>query len=59
MASSMISILNGQTAEWELVGGQNAKLYLEMAMMAHASHISGSRVKFPLAESHNPFDTWK
>ena len=55
----MISILNGQTAEWELVGGQNAKLYLEMAMMAHASHISGSRVKFPLAESHNPFDTWK
>ena len=59
MASSMISILKGETAEWELVGGHNAKLYLEMAMMAHASHISGSRVQFPLVESHNPFDTWR
>ncbi|MBB14740.1 hypothetical protein CMK22_05675 [Candidatus Poribacteria bacterium] len=59
MATSMIDIVNGKTPEWELVNGQNAKLYLEMAMMAHASHISGSRVSLPLPDSNNPFDSWK
>ena len=55
----MIDILNEETPEWELVSGQNAKLYLEMAMMAHASHISGSRVGLPLSDGKNPFDSWK
>lgn len=59
MAASMVTMLRGQTPEWELVQGPNARLYLEMAMMAHASHISGSRVSWPLGTATNPFDTWR
>ena len=59
MARSMIDGLQGRKPEWDLVGLENARLYLEMAMMAHASHIVGARVSLPLATTANPFDDWK
>ena len=55
--SNQPDILNGETPEWELMSGQNAKLHLEMAIMAHASHISGSRVSLPLPDGKKPFDS--
>ena len=58
MARSMMDMLEGKNPEWELVQLTNARLYLEMAMMAHASHMAGSRVSLPLATSDNPFDHW-
>ena len=58
MARSMMDMLEGNTPEYELVQGPNARLYLEMAMAAHASHIAGARVSLPLSEGKNPFDSW-
>ena len=58
MARSMMDILEGKEPEYELVQGPQARLYLEMAMAAHASHIAGARIYFPLEETNNPFDTW-
>jgi len=58
MAASMIALLRGEEPEYELVQGENARLYLEMAMMAHASHIAGARVNYPLGTATNPFDQW-
>jgi hypothetical protein len=58
MARSMVTILQGGQPECELVQLPNARLYLEMAMMAHASHIAGARVNFPLETAVNPFDQW-
>ena len=58
MARSMIDGIEGRTPEWELVKLENARLYLEMAMMAHASHRAGARVELPLASTANPFDDW-
>ena len=49
----------GKEPEWELVELENARLYLEMAMMAHASHVAGARVGLPLARTANPFDEWE
>ena len=59
MARAFIDGLEGREPEWELVGLENARLYLEMAMMAHASHRAGARVSLPLASTKNPFDDWK
>ena len=59
MARSMIDMLQGNKPEWDLVGLENARLYLEMAMMAHASHMAGARVSLPLKSTANPFDDWK
>jgi len=59
MARSMIDGLQGREPEWDLVGLENARLYLAMAMMAHASHKVGARVSLPLATTANPFDDWK
>ncbi len=59
MARSMIDMIEGREPEWELVELENARLYLEMAMMAHASHRAGARVGLPLASTANPFDDWK
>jgi predicted dehydrogenase len=58
MARSMVKILRGEEPECDLVQGPNARLYLEMAMMAHASHIAGARVNLPLETAANPFDEW-
>ena len=58
MARSMVAMLKGEEPEFELVQGENARIYLEMAMMAHASHIAGARVAYPLGYATNPFDTW-
>ena len=58
MAGCMIDMLAGRPPEYELVQGPNARLYLEMAMAAHASHIAGARVSLPLPDAKNPFDTW-
>ena len=58
MAASMVAMLRGEEPEYELVQGANARLYLEMAMMAHASHIAGARVAYPLGSATNPFDRW-
>ena len=58
MARSMMDMLEGKTPEYELVQGPNARLYLEMAMAAHASHIAGARVSLPLSDGKNPFDSW-
>jgi hypothetical protein len=54
----MVAMLKGEEPEFELVQGENARIYLEMAMMAHASHIAGARVAYPLGYATNPFDTW-
>ncbi len=59
MARSMVAMLRGQEPEFELVQGANARIYLEMAMLAHASHIAGARVTYPLPSALNPFDTWR
>ena len=59
MAQAMIDGLEGREPEWDLVGLENARLYLEMAMMAHAAHRVGARVSLPLASAANPFDDWK
>jgi predicted dehydrogenase len=58
MARSMMDMLVGQTPEYELAQGPNARLYLEMAMATHASHIAGTRVSLPLPDGKNPFDSW-
>ena len=42
MARSFIDMIEGKEPEWELVELENARLYLEMAMMAHASHMAGA-----------------
>lgn len=59
MARSIVVMLKGEPAEYQLVHGQNARLYLEMAMLAHASHMAGARVALPLPDGKNPFDSWK
>ena len=59
MARSIVATLKGETPEFELVQGENTLLYTEMAMMAHAAHISGTRVTLPLPDGKNPFDHWK
>jgi predicted dehydrogenase len=58
MARSMVDLLQGREPEWELVRGEHARLYAEMAMAAHASHMAGARVNLPLQGGHNPFDQW-
>jgi len=58
MAASMISMLRGETPEYDLVQLPNARLYLEMALLAHAAHITGTRTSLPLPDGNNPFDTW-
>lgn len=58
MAHSMMDMLEGKEPEWDLVQLPNAKLYLEMAMLAHASHMQGARVGLPLPDGKNPFDHW-
>jgi predicted dehydrogenase len=59
MAASMAAALRGETPEYDLVGPANARLYLEMALLAHAAHIAGARVPLPLAGGRNPFDAWR
>jgi predicted dehydrogenase len=58
MARSMVAMIRGERPEYELVQGENARLYLEMALLAHASHVAGARVSLPLPDGRNPFDTW-
>lgn len=58
MAASMLTILRGESPEYELVTGSRARLYLEMAMAAHAAHMAGGRVALPLPDGKNPFDSW-
>ena len=59
MAESMVAMLENKEPEWELVGLEKSRLYLEMAMMAHAAHIAEARVSLPLESTANPFDKWK
>ena len=59
MAKSMIDRIEGRTPEFDLLEGKEARRHTEWAMAAHASHMSGSRVTFPLSTTTNPFDTWK
>ncbi len=58
MARSMMDMLEGKAPEWELVQLPDAKRHLEMAMLAHASHMQGARVSPPLPDGKNPFDHW-
>ena len=48
VALPMVATLRGETPEYDLVGPANARLYLEMALLAHAAHIAGARVPLPL-----------
>ena len=50
---------NAASPRWNLVTLEEARAHLEMAMMAHASHMSGARVSLPLASAANPFDNWR
>ena len=59
MAASMVARLRGEKPQWELVDGYQARRCLEMALLAHASHISGSRVAPPMIGGRNPFDDWR
>ncbi len=59
MAASMVARLRGENPQWELVDGHQARRCLEMAHLAHASHISGSRVAPPMIGGRNPFDDWR
>ena len=59
MARSMLDTLEGKEPEWELVDLPQAKLYLEMAMLAHESHMQGARASLPLADGANPFKRWR
>lgn len=59
MAASMVARLRGENPHWELVDGYQARRCLEMALLAHASHISGSRVAPPMVGGRNPFDNWR
>jgi hypothetical protein len=59
MAAAMVATLRGEAPEYDLVGAANARLYLEMALLAHAAHISGARTPLPLADGRNPFDAWR
>jgi len=63
MAASMLQMLRGEEPEWDLVQGPNARLYLEWAMAAHASHMLGARVALPLPapfdNGENPFAQWQ
>jgi predicted dehydrogenase len=59
MAASMVARLRGDKPQWELVDGYQARRCLEMALLAHASHISGSRVAPPMIGGRNPFDDWR
>jgi len=59
MAKSMIDRIEGRTPEFNLLEGKEARRHTEWAMAAHASHMCGSRVTFPLTTTTNPFDTWK
>ena len=56
MAASMLAMLRGETPEYALASGADARRYLEMAMAAHASHMAGARVTLPLPAATNPFD---
>jgi predicted dehydrogenase len=58
MAAAIVAMLRGETPDWQLVQAPNARLYLEMALLAHASHIAGARVSLPLPDGRNPFDSW-
>lgn len=58
MARSMLDMLDGREPEFELLDGRTARLHIEWAMAAHASHIAGARVSLPLANAENPFDSW-
>ena len=55
-AASMLAMLRGETPEYALASGADARRYLEMAMAAHASHMAGARVTLPLPAATNPFD---
>ena len=59
MAASMVARLRGDKPQWELVDGYQARRCLEMALLAHASHISGSRVAPTMIGGRNPFDDWR
>jgi predicted dehydrogenase len=59
MAKSMIDRIEGREPEFVLCEGKDARRHTEWAMAAHASHIAGARVTFPLSSAGNPFDNWK
>ena len=53
-----MDLIEGRKPEYELCHARTARRHIEMAMAAHRSHITGTRVAFPFAETGNPFDTW-
>ena len=59
MARSMLDLLDGRQPEYELCLGQAARLTVEMAIAARLAHIRGARVSFPVAETGNPFASWR
>ncbi|MEM7030434.1 MAG: Gfo/Idh/MocA family oxidoreductase [Chloroflexota bacterium] len=59
LARCMLDVLDGKEPEFELLDGRTARMHLEWAMAAHASHIAGARVTFPLPSADNPFDSWQ
>jgi predicted dehydrogenase len=59
MAKSMIDRIEGREPEFELLEGKEARRHTEWAMAAHAAHMAGSRVSFPLNTAENPFNGWK
>ena len=63
MAASMLQMLRGEEPTWDLVEGPSARLYLEWAMAAHASHMLGARVPLPMPapfdNGGNPFAQWQ
>ena len=59
MAKSMIDRIEEREPEFELLEGKEARKHTEWAMAAHASHMAGTRVTFPLDTTNNPFDSWK
>jgi predicted dehydrogenase len=57
-ARSMMDMLAGNKPQWDLVQLEHARNLLEMALLAHASHMQGARVSLPLSDGKNPFDHW-
>ena len=59
MAAAMARLIRGDAPGLDLVTGRHAGRLLEMAYLAHASHVEGRRVDFPLPTRHNPYNAWR
>jgi predicted dehydrogenase len=59
MVEAMTRLVRGVSPGINLVDGRHAGRLLEVAYMAHAAHVEGKRVTFPLQTRRNPFEGWR